>query len=227
MFVGKRAVEAEVAVGDVRAAFALRAELEVFERHQDHRGEVVVDHQRVEVAGPAPADSIQLFGDAALARGGKVVVGHVVAAHQRGTEAAGRTHHRAADVGGLLPQVGGALRGGDDRRAAVVGLHAEVEQPERVGDQRALVVILDGDRNPEPCFGIVGRHEPSVDRHFRVVVDRRAVLGHVAPCRQREHLPRRLQPVRHRERHRTGNYVEPADPSARRPGRSGSCLPSS
>ncbi len=98
-----------------------------------------------------------------------------------------------------MPQGCGPLGGGDDHGAPVVGLHAKVEEAERIGDHRARVVIVYRERLAKPRVGIVRGHRPGVDGDVRHLVGRRAVEVHVAPHREGEHLSRGLQAVGHGE----------------------------
>jgi hypothetical protein len=124
----QRPVEPQPPALHERAALALRAEAEVFEREQHRDRERVVHLQHVDVrrrqAGAGERER------AALRRGRHREVGHrrdvhVVRHRVRGTE---DVHRRSREVGG-------ALGGGEDAGRAAVGDHAAVEDVERVGDQ--------------------------------------------------------------------------------------------
>ena len=94
-----------------------------------------------------------------------------------------------------MTQGPGPGRRGDDHGTPVIGLHAEVEQAEGVGDHGAGVVTLHRERLAKPGLGIVGGHGTGVDGDVGHLLGRRAVEVHVAPDGEGEHLPGGLQAV--------------------------------
>src|SRR5215510_15446797 len=139
--------EADAAVAHVLTAFALFAEAVVFELQHGGEGEGVVGAGDIDILGAhpgvGPQDLARVF--AGNRRDRPVLVVHVGAgfAHAPGD---------AADQHAGMATVAGALGAGDDDGGGIVGLHAAIEQMQRLADDAARQHVLY--RNPLLVIGL-------------------------------------------------------------------------
>src|SRR5262245_19844740 len=166
--------EADAAVAHVLTAFALFAEAVVFELQQGGEGEGVVGAGDIDILGAhpgvGPQDLARVF--AGNRRDRPVLVVHVGAgfAHAPGD---------AADQHAGMATVAGALGAGDDDGGGIVGLHAAIEQMQRLADDAARQHVLY--RNPLLVIGlgIVGGMRTVRGAHRGHLRRRRAKVVHV------------------------------------------------
>ncbi len=135
---------------------------------------------------------------------------------------AAATHHRLDDGRGVAA-IAGALDAGHDDGGAVVGLHAAVEQVERLDDHAAVQHVVHAHALFVVGLGIVRRVLRVDHLHHRDLLGAGSVVVHVPHERLTEHLSGAHQPVAPREeriagerRHRTA-VSRSADPHLRVP----------
>ena len=111
-----------------------------------------------------------------------------------GARLAAPTDH-AADQRRRVAQVARTFRTRDDDAGGVVGLHAAVEQMQRLADDAAVDHVVDGVallvERLRIVRGVLGMHH----LHHRHLLGLGAVLVHVAHERGREHLSRALPAI--------------------------------
>ena len=143
---------------------------------QAERREVVVEHERVDVArfqagaGPQVAGSVLRLGHGQV----RAVDDSVVA----GAGALGRSLDQGQGVG--VAQFPGALGGGHDHGGRAVVLLAEVKDVQRVGYHAGVLVVVDGDGVPAQRPRIAGGMLAEGDGDPSEVVAGGPVLVHVA-----------------------------------------------
>ena len=172
--------------GDVFAALALLAEPVIFQLQHGGEGERVIRADGIDVLGPhagvRPQDVLGVItGDA----GDRAVL--VMHVHARLAAAA----DDAADQRRGVPQVLRPLGPGDDDRGGVVGLHAAIQQMQRLADDAAaqhlihrVALLVVGLR---VVRGVLGMHHLHHGHLFRP----RAVVVHVPHEGRGENLARR------------------------------------
>ena len=172
MFVGQPAAAAQVALGDERAALALRAEAESSSIISTVIVKRVVELQRVDVVGRDTGPRHRL--GPALHRRDLGEVGHLVDVPVR--LPAGRAEHvdRAAACRSRARSSVVTID-----RAAAVGDHAAVELVQRVGDHAAREHVVDRDRVAVAGERVQARELAHADRDLGELLGRRAELVHV------------------------------------------------
>ena len=188
--VGPLSAQPHGAVGDVVATLALLAEAVILELQHGGEGEGVVGAGDVDVlradAGIGPQDVLGIVASDGRDRAGLVV--HVGARLAAAAD-------DAADQGARMAAVLGPVGAGHDHGRGVVGLHAAVEQVQRLADDAARQHFVDGEALLVEGFRVV-RGVLAVDRlDGGDLLGPRAVVVHVAHEGRREHLAGALPAV--------------------------------
>ena len=172
-----------VAAGDKRGRFALAAEAKIFKPVDGQVRECIVDHDVVDiaVADARVAHGVRP-GDTECAGGAQIL--HLA------DHGGFRAFAGAEDVHGLLREVPGPLRPGQDQGAAAVRDEAAFEQVERIGDHARCQHVLHRDRVAIGCAGVAPRPLPLDNGHHGELLMGQTVLLHVAQDGDGEHRRR-------------------------------------
>ncbi len=189
------ATQVDAARGDERARLSLLAEPPVLQLEQHGDRETVVDLGDVDVVGAEARPAVQRPGDRPGGQFGERLP-HQGRELDAGLGAGNSALGDGTDEDGRPPAVARPRGAGHDDGAGPVGLQAEVEQPQRIGDHPGRQVVVHGEgARVQLRRGVGVRPRPAGERDMAEVLCPGTVFDHVTPGQESEDLAGGEKPV--------------------------------